>query len=73
MNFIVNGQTLRMLFKFENNNKQYIVYINENEEISASILVNNGDKSEMVAITDDEEWNYVQKIIEENLDVKSNL
>lgn len=67
MEFIIDGHKLRMLFRFNINEKEYIAYLDEDDEISASILVPNGEEFKLEAITDDAEWDLVEKEIEKRL------
>ncbi len=67
MDFIIDGHTLKMLFKFNIGEKEYITYLDENDEISASILINEGEKTRLEAITDDKEWDLVEKEIDKRL------
>lgn len=62
----VNGEKLRVLFIFENNNKRYIVYVLENGDISASIL---SDDVTLLPITTDEEWDMVDAELEKRDDL----
>lgn len=57
----VGGEKLHVLFMFENNNKKYIVYVDESGDISASIL---SDDITLLPITTDEEWDMVDAEIE---------
>ncbi len=68
MEFIVNGQTLKVLFKFNIEEKEYLVYLDKDDEISASILVKDGENYKLESITDDAEWNLVEKEIEKRLE-----
>lgn len=67
MDFIIDGHTLKMLFKFNIGEKEYIAYLNENDEISASILITEGEITRLEAITDDKEWDLVEKEIDKRL------
>ena len=67
MEFKVNGQTLKVLFRFNINEKEYLAYLDENDEISASILLTEGEDIKLEAITDDKEWDIVEKEIETRL------
>lgn len=67
MEFIVNGQPLKVLFKFNINEKEYLAYLDENDEISASIITAEGENIKLEAITDDNEWDLVEKEIETRL------
>ena len=67
MEFLVNGKKLKMLFKFNINKKEYIAYLDENDDVSASILVLDGEEYRLEAITDDAEWDLVEAEIEKRL------
>lgn len=67
MDFIIDGHTLKMLFKFNIGEKEYIAYLNENDEISASILITEGEITRLEAIIDDKEWDLVEKEIDKRL------
>ena len=67
MEFVIDGHKLRMLFRFKINEKEYIAYLDEDDEISASILVPNGEEFKLEFITDDAEWDLVEKEIEKRL------
>lgn len=56
----VNGEKLHVLFIFENNNKQYVVYKDSLDEISASILGTDGDDIAFYPINTDAEWDLVE-------------
>ena len=67
MDFIIDGHTLKMLFRFNIGEKEYLAYLNENDEISASILIDEGETTRLEAITDDAEWDLVEKEIDKRL------
>lgn len=60
----VNGEKLNVLFIFENNNKQYVVYKDSLDEICASILGTDGDDIAFYPINTDEEWDLVERELE---------
>lgn len=67
MEFMVDGHALKVLFRFNINEKEYLAYLDENDEISASIVITNGDEIKLEPITDDKEWDTVEKEIEKRL------
>ena len=67
MEFIVNGQALKVLFRFKVNEKEYLAYLDKNDEISASIIIPDGDNVKLEPITDDKEWDVVEEEIEKRL------
>lgn len=60
----VNGEKLNVLFIFENNNKQYVVYKDSLDEICASILGTDGDDIAFYPINTDAEWDLVERELE---------
>ena len=60
----VNGEKLNVLFIFENNNKQYVVYKDSLDEISASILGTDNEDIAFNPINTDEEWDLVERELE---------
>lgn len=60
----VNGEKLNVLFIFENNNKQYVVYKDSLDEISASILGTDNEDIVFYPINTDEEWDLVERELE---------
>lgn len=60
---IVGDNTLNILFTFDYNNEQYVVYYDEEDEISASKF----DGVNLIEITKEEEWDIVDKEIEERM------
>ena len=67
MIFKINGENIKFLFSFEIGETKYVVYENEKEEVSASRLVIDGENANLEAITDDKEWELVEKEIEKRL------
>ncbi len=67
MEFVIDGHNLKMLFEFNIGDKKYISYINENDEISASRLIVQDNTTKLEKITDDKEWEEVEKEIEKRL------
>lgn len=67
MIFKINGENIKFLFSFDINGVKYIAYENEKEEISASRLIYDGNVANLEAITDDKEWELVEKEIEKRL------
>jgi uncharacterized protein YrzB (UPF0473 family) len=65
MEIIVNNHKYNLLFTFNYNNKCYAVYADENKETSASIYTLNNGEYEFFPIETEEEWNYVDKMIDE--------
>lgn len=60
----VNGEKLNVLFIFENNNKQYVVYKDSLDEIGASILGTDNEDIAFYPINTDEEWDLVERELE---------
>lgn len=67
MEFVIDGHNLKMLFEFNIGDKKYVAYINENDEISASRLIEHDNTTKLEKITDDKEWEEVEKEIEKRL------
>ena len=67
MIFKINGENIKFLFSFEINGIKYVAYENKDEEVSASRLVYDGENANLEAITDDNEWETVEKEIEKRL------
>ena len=67
MIFKINGENIKFLFSFDLKGTKYVVYEDENEEVSASRLVYDGKEANLEAITDDKEWELVEKEIEKRL------
>lgn len=65
----INGEKLEVLFLFNYKDRDFVVYTFPDGDISASIMKNNNDKLELVQITDDEDWTYVDKKIDEYLNI----
>ena len=69
LSIVVNGQRLNVLFSFKYQDKDYLVYSTSEEEISASIYKMNGNKLTLLPIETEEEWDYVDKMIEKRNDL----
>jgi uncharacterized protein YrzB (UPF0473 family) len=69
LSIVVNGQRLNVLFSFKYQDKDYLVYSTPEEEISASIYKMNGNKLTLLPIETEEEWDYVDKMIEKRNDL----
>ncbi len=67
MVFKINGEDIKFLFSFEINGIKYVAYEDKDEEVSASRLVFDGKNANLEAITDDTEWDLVEKEIEKRL------
>lgn len=66
---VINGETYYLLFMFNNNSKDYAVYRDKDNNISASIVKSNGTEDyEFLAIETDEEWDMVDKRIAEKFE-----
>ena len=73
-----NGQEIDAevldVFNVEGYDKDYCLYTfgeeidDENEKVYVSILVENEDGFDFVAITDEDEWNTVQEAINESIE-----
>ena len=68
MIFKIDGKDIKFLFSFEIKGIKYVAYEDEEEEISASRLVFDGKNANLEAITDDAEWDLVEKEIEKRLE-----
>ena len=68
MIFKIDGKDIKFLFSFEIKGIKYVAYEDEEEEISASRLVFDGKNANLEAITDDAEWDLVDKEIEKRLE-----
>ena len=67
MTYKIDGKDYKFLFSFEINGVHYVAYEDEEEDISASRLVFDGENASLEAITDDAEWELVEKEIEKRL------
>lgn len=74
MTLTINGEKLTVLFTFQYLNNNYIVYQDENNELSASIYKYLNKEIELIPIESDQEWDYVDQMIEEKIyNAKSSL
>lgn len=62
----VDGKKLEVLFLFNYKERDFVVYECPDGEISASIINNKGALT-LEKITSDEDWDYVDKKLEEYL------
>ena len=67
MEFVIDGHNLKILFKFTIAEKEYIAYIDENNEIGASRMIIEGEDTRLEEIVDDQEWDLVEKEIDKRL------
>lgn len=67
MEIIIDDKPFKILFKFNIGECNYVAYLNENDEISASKLIIDNDKAHLEVITDDNEWEQVEKEIDKRL------
>lgn len=67
MIFKINGKNIKFLFSFEIKGVKYVAYEDEEEDVSASRLFFDGENASLEAITDDDEWELVEKEIEKRL------
>ncbi len=67
MEYVINGKKIKVLFPFEINQKKYLAYLTDKNEITASILEEDGLDMNLLAITDDKEWQMVEKVLEERI------
>ena len=69
MNFIVidnNGQKVScdVIGVFKHNDKDFIVYSDNTKEVYASLYKMDGDNVVLLPITDENDWNIVDKYLE---------
>ncbi len=68
MEFVINGERIKMLFRFSIGEKNYVAYLTKDEEISASELIEEGSSVRLEKIVSDKEWEEVEKEIEKRLE-----
>ncbi len=63
----VDGKKLEVLFLFNHKERDFVVYECPDGEISASLINNNEGQITLEQITSNEDWDFVDKKLEEYL------
>lgn len=63
----VDGKKLEVLFLFNYKERDFVIYECPDGEISASLIKNNEGQITLEKITENEDWDFVDKKLEEYL------
>lgn len=66
----IDNQKLKVLFVFEYKERNFVVYELPDGDISASIMTYVNEKLVLEKVTSDEDWDYVDQMLEKNLNSK---
>lgn len=66
----VDNQKLKVLFVFKYKERDFVVYELPDEDISASIMNYVNEKLVLEKITSDEDWDYVDQLLDKHLNNK---